>query len=57
MKDVLIGTLSGISAVIAILLLTPRPQLVSVPVRELPLLDTRYGALLDSRYGACRGRL
>jgi hypothetical protein len=45
MKDVLIGTLSGISAAIAMALLTPRPQPVAPPVRELAWVDTRYDEL------------
>src|SRR5438874_11205480 len=45
MRDVLIGTLSGIAAVIAMALLTPRPQPVVLPVRELAWVDTRYDEL------------
>jgi hypothetical protein len=45
MRDVLIGTLSGMSAVIAMALLAPRPQPVTLPVRELALVDTRYDEL------------
>jgi hypothetical protein len=45
MRDVLIGTLSGVSAVIAMALLTPRPQPVTLSVRELSSSDTRYDEL------------
>jgi hypothetical protein len=45
MKDVLIGTLSGISAAIAMALLMPRPQPAALPVRELAWVDSRYDEL------------
>lgn len=45
MRDMLIGTISGISAVIAMALLMPRPQPVQLPVREIRALDVRYDDL------------
>jgi hypothetical protein len=48
MRDVLIGTVSGISAVIAMTLLMPRPQPASLPVREIRAVDARYDDLAGS---------
>ena len=45
MRDVLIGTVSGISAVIAMALLMPRPQTAPLPVREIRAVDVRYDDL------------
>jgi hypothetical protein len=46
MKDVLIGVLTGIAAVVAATLLTPKPQPPNLPVRELaPIDDDRFGRL------------
>lgn len=50
MKDMIIGTISGISAVIAVSLLTPRPHPTPPPVRELAPADVRYGSELGQEY-------
>jgi len=41
MKDMVIGILTGIAAVIATALLTPRPQSSTLPVRELSSIDNQ----------------
>jgi hypothetical protein len=48
MRDVLIGTVSGVSAVIAMTLLMPRPQPAALPVREIRAVDVRYDDLAGS---------
>jgi hypothetical protein len=50
MKDVLIGALTGISAVVAMILLTPRPQPNGPAVRELTLFDNRRLGRLGNEY-------
>ena len=41
MKDMVIGILTGIAAVIATALFTPRPQPLTLPVRELSSIDNQ----------------
>ena len=41
MKDLLIGIVTGVAAVVATALLTPRPQPITLPVRELSSVDSQ----------------
>jgi len=50
MKDVLIGLLTGMTAVVATTLLTPRPQSSKLSVRELAPTDDLYFSRLAREY-------
>jgi hypothetical protein len=45
MRDVLIGTVTGIAAAVTMGLMTPRPQVQPAPVRELPEFTTGHSDL------------